>query len=255
MRTQKGIDISHHNGIIVKENGKNVYKCNIDFEKVKNAGIDFVIIRAGYGKLDTQKDKLFEQHYAAAKAAGLAVGAYWYSYCENIPEAAQEAEACLKVLKGKQFEFPIYFDVEEQRTFSKGKAFCSEAVVTFCNELEKNGYWAGLYISRSPLQTHITDRVAKRYALWIAEYSDKCKYSGTYGMWQHTAKGRVDGIKGDVDMDLCYIDYAKAIKLSYLNGFAKKMYRVTLGDYTEEEALKVYNSVKTVYPQARISEV
>lgn len=204
----KGIDVSRHQG-------------NIDFNKVKNAGIDFVIIRAGYGRDISQKDKLFEQNYKRAKTAGLKVGAYWYSYATSVDDVKQEAKACLQAIKGKTFEYPIYFDLEEQDQFAKGKAFCDSLVKAFCTELEKAGYWAGLYISRSPLQTHISSDVAKRYALWIAEYGSKCNYSGSYAIWQYSSKGKVAGVSGNVDCDYCYIDYPTAIKKAGKNGFKK----------------------------------
>ena len=127
----------------------------------------------------------------------------------------------MQVIKGKTFEYPIYFDLEEQSQFAKGRAFCDSLVKAFCTELEKAGYWAGLYNSRSPLQTHISPYVAKRYALWIAEYGSKCNYGGQYGIWQYTSKGKISGISGNVDCDYCYIDYPSAIKKAGKNGFKK----------------------------------
>ena len=238
---KRGIDVSKHNGVI-------------DFNKVKAAGIDFVMIRAGYGRLVSQKDVRFEENYAKAKAAGLDVGAYWYSYAISEAEAAQEAAACLECIKGKRFEYPIYFDLEEQKQFNKGKSFCSELVVTFCSALEAAGYWAGLYISRSPLQTHINERVAKRYALWIAEYNKHCNYNGSYGMWQYTAKGRIDGISGDVDMNECYTDYPAAVKRAHLNGYVKARYRVVTDALGEDAVYKVYDIVKDIV-SCKIEEI
>ena len=89
----RGIDVSVHNG-------------NIDWNRVKNDGIGFAILRAGYGKQVSQKDKKFEENYNGAKAAGIPVGAYWYSYARNVDEARQEAEACITILRGKKFEYP-----------------------------------------------------------------------------------------------------------------------------------------------------
>lgn len=206
MAAFKGIDVSQFQG-------------NIDFGKVKKSGIEFVIIRAGFGRYANQKDPYFESHYKAAKAAGLKVGAYWYSYATSEADAKAEAETCLSIIKGKQFEYPIYFDLEESSQFRKGKSFCDSLVKTFCNALESAGYWAGLYISRSPLQQYISADVAKRYALWVAEYGSRCNYGGTYGMWQNSSAGRVSGISGNVDMDICYIDYPAKIKAAGLNGF------------------------------------
>lgn len=207
-KTFKGIDVSQH-------------QQNIDFKKVKASGVDFVIIRAGFGRYAHQKDPFFEQNYKRAKAAGLKVGAYWYSYAQSAADAKQEAKVCMEVIKGKQFEYPIYFDLEEKSQFAKGRAFCDSLVKTFCNALESAGYWAGLYISRSPLQQYISADVAKRYALWVAEYGSRCNYGGTYGMWQYSSTGKVSGISGNVDMDICYVDYPTLIKAKGLNGFKK----------------------------------
>ena len=194
---------------------------NIDFNKVKAAGIDFVIIRAGYGKHVSQKDPQFESNYARAKAAGLNVGVYWYSYANSVADAKTEAAVCLDVIKGKKFEYPIYFDLEERSQFNKGRAFCSSLVTAFCSELEKAGYFAGLYISRSPLEQYITSEVAKKYTLWIAEYGGKLNYSGDYGIWQNSSTWRVNGITGNVDHDYSYTDFPSIIKKGGYNGFKK----------------------------------
>ena len=204
----KGIDVSQ-------------WQRDIDFNKVKSAGIDFVILRAGYGRYISQNDPNFEDNYRKAKSAGLNVGVYWYSYAQSEADAHTEAAVCMEAIRGKQFEYPIYFDLEEQSQFSRGKAFCSALVTAFCGELEKAGYFAGLYISRSPLQNYITAEVADRYALWVAEYGSKCNYGGSYGMWQYSSVGRVNGISGDVDMDECYVDYPTLIKNGGFNGYAK----------------------------------
>lgn len=205
----KGIDVSKHNGAV-------------DFKKVAAAGYKFVIIRAGYGKTAAQKDPRFEANYKAAKDAGLYVGAYWYSYATTAAEAEQEAAACMEVIKGKSFEMPIYFDIEEKRQFNKGKDLCSDLVRVFCNAMERGGYWAGFYTFRAALQSYFTAAVRDRYALWVAEWGRKLNYSGNYGMWQNSDSGRVAGISGAVDTDLCYIDYPALIRANGLNGLTKE---------------------------------
>ena len=135
-------------------------------------------------------------------------------------EARQEAEACITILRGKQFEYPIFFDVEEKATLNTGRANCSAMIRAFCEVLEKAGYWVGLYTSRSVLATHIEDDIKTRYALWAAEWGAKLNYSGPVGIWQYSDKGRVDGITGAVDLDEGYVDYAKLVKERGLNGFA-----------------------------------
>lgn len=203
----KGIDVSKHNG-------------TINWSKVKASGkVDYVILRAGYGKVSSQKDPQFDTYYLGAKSEDIPVGAYWYSYATTVAEAQQEAAACIQCLRGKQFEYPIYFDLEESKAFATGKKNCSAMVRAFCDALEAAGYWVGLYISRSPLQTYIEDDIKTRYALWVAEYASKLNYSGEVGMWQYSSKGSISGISGSVDLDECYCDYPASIKAAGKNGF------------------------------------
>lgn len=209
------------NGIDVSK-----YQGQIDFNAVKRSGIDFVIIQAGYGREAWQKDPFFEINYQRAKAAGLHIGAYWFSYASDPEDAKREAAACIKVINGKQFDFPIFYDLETEAKsgyypFAKGKDHASALVTAFCTTLEKAGYYAGLYISRSPLQTHITKDVAKRFTLWLAEYGSKLNYTGEYGVWQYTSGGRVVGIIGEVDLDRAVINYPDIIKKGGFNGYKK----------------------------------
>lgn len=206
--TVHGIDLSKHNG-------------SIDFARVKASGkAEFAILRAGYGKTASQKDPQFETYYRCAKSVGIPVGAYWYSYAMSVEEAKQEAAACIECLKGKQFEYPIWFDVEEKTQLALGKDKLTAIVSAFLSEVEKAGYWVGLYMPASPLSTLIRADVLKKYAVWVAHVGvTKPSYTGTYGMWQHSWKGIVSGITGDVDLDECYVDYPTLIKAKGLNGW------------------------------------
>ncbi len=205
----KGIDVSVHNG-------------KIDWQKVRAAGIDFAILRAGYGKLAKQKDERFEENYAGAKAAGIPVGAYWYSYAMDEDEARQEADVFLSVIKGKQFEFPVYFDLEEKKQFDLGKEKVSAIMRAFLERVEAAGYFVGLYGSASSLTTHTADDIKSRYTIWLAHWCDQTNYSGAYGIWQHSEKGSVDGINGNVDLDIGYKDFPTIIKSKGLNGYGKE---------------------------------
>lgn len=232
MMTTNGIDVSKWQG-------------NINWPNVKTG---FAIIRAGYGREISQKDETFERNYAGAKAAKIPVGAYWYSYATNAAEAKLEAKACLEVIKGKQFEFPIYYDVEEKRSFPKA----NEIIRAFCSELEAAGYFVGLYMSRYFLMKYVSEDIRKQYALWVAEYGGKLNYSGTYGVWQNSRNGTIRGISGDVDTDICYIDYPSIIKKAGLNGFSKapapvaKVYTVKCGDTLTAIAKKYNTTVNTI---------
>lgn len=205
-KTTKGIDVSIHNG-------------NIDFNKVKAAGYDFVILRAGYGREISQKDTTFEKNYKNAKAAGLQVGAYWYSYAESPADAKKEAQACLQAIAGKCFEMPIYFDLEEKSQTSQGGAYCRQLIDKFCTTLEAAGYYAGVYTSAS-VANSLPSGTDSRYAMWIAHWGVKSpSYTGHYGMWQHTSTASVSGISGNVDGDIAYIDYETVMREQGLNGF------------------------------------
>ena len=203
-----GIDVSKHQG-------------NVDWSKVKASGkVEFAILRAGIG---TAKDIRFEAYYQGAKENNIPVGAYWYSYAVTTAQAVQEAEAFLNVIKGKQFAYPLYFDLEEPKQFALGRNQCSEVAKAFLNTLEKAGYFAGLYASKSHLEDYVTQEVRNRYTVWVAHYGVKqTTYSGAYGMWQYSDKGTVSGIPDNqVDFDICYKDYPALIKNAGLNGFSK----------------------------------
>ena len=118
----KGIDVSKWQG-------------RIDWQRVKASGIEFAIIRAGYGSSANQKDSFFERNYLGAKTAGLHVGAYWYSYANSFREATEEAKAFQRVIAGKQFDMPVYFDMEEKDQLEAGRDFCSGLIRTFCSEM------------------------------------------------------------------------------------------------------------------------
>ena len=202
----KGIDVS-------------AWQKEIDFEKVRDSGIEFVIIRAGYGKVIENKDAFFETNYAKAKAAGLLVGAYWYSYADSIDTGRTEAGACLEAIRGKTFDFPVFFDLEEKKQFEKGREFCDALVTTFCDCIGAHGYYPGLYCSTNKLNEFVSPSVAGKYALWVAHWAEKCTYSANpVELWQYTSHGSVDGIEGRVDMDFAYVDYPKIIRSRGLAG-------------------------------------
>lgn len=193
----KGIDVSVWNG------------SDVDFQKVKEAGYDFVIIRAGYGSLISQKDKYFETNFKKAKAAGMLIGIYWYSYGDCTDDAIAEAKTCLEVVKGKTFDLPIYFDLEEQSQLKRGKEFCSSMVKAFCSEIEKAGCEAGLYTSRYYLQTVMDDEVKALKHLWVAEYDFKLNYDGPYEIWQKTSVAKINGVNGNCDVNESTVDFKK----------------------------------------------
>lgn len=196
----QGIDVSYHNG-------------NIDWNKVKSDGVDFAIIRAGYGKVISQKDKKFEENYAGAKKAGIPVGAYWYSYATTVAEAQQEARVFLEAIKGKQFEMPVYFDIEEKNQMSNASAL----IQAFCSVVEAAGYFVGFYMSESYTRSYVSLETRQRYSHWNARWGSSQDLGAP--MWQYTDSGSVAGISGHVDMNRCYSNFEAIIKANGLNGF------------------------------------
>ena len=202
----KGIDVSYSQG-------------KIDWDKVKSSGkIEFAIIRAGYGKELNQIDNQFERNYSECKRLGIPIGVYWYSYATTVAEAEQEAKVCLQIIKGKQFEFPVAFDIEESRCFPKANDLCD----AFCSVLEKAGYYTAIYTFKSALQQYFSDYIKLRYDIFLSHVDvQKSDYSGDYGLWQYSWKGNINGISGDVDLDYAYKNYPNIIKNAGLNGFYK----------------------------------
>lgn len=204
----KGIDVSKHQGAI-------------DWQKVKNSGIDFAILRAGYGKYDGQKDERFEENYINAKKAGIKIGAYHYSYAKSVEDAKKEAEVFLKWIDGKRFEYPVALDVEEKSQSDKGKQFVSDIIRAFCGIVEKAGYYVCVYANKYWLDNFIDEECKRKYDTWLAQWSEKATYDGKYGIWQYSSQGNIDGISGRVDLDESYKDYYSIIKANGLNGFSK----------------------------------
>lgn len=213
----KGIDVSYAQG-------------KVDWSQVKSGGVQFALIRAGYGRELSQKDVQFENNYSGCKSNNIPCGAYWYSYAMSPEEAVIEANTFLSTIKGKSFEFPVYYDVEEVKQFNLGKTKVTAIIKAFLETVEKAGYWVGLYMSTSHLLDNVSNEVRDRYAIWVAQYNSKCTYTGQYGIWQYGVAGHpkwdiknvgsVKGVSGQCDLDYCYIDYPELIKKAGLNNIS-----------------------------------
>lgn len=193
---------------------------NIDWSKVKADGVQGAIIRAGFGKVASQKDNKFERNYTNAKAVGMPIGAYWYSYAISVADAKKEAEVCLSILKGKQFEYPIYYDLEDPSMTGCGKSVLTQIATTFCETLESAGYYVGIYSNPNWLKNYLDYSTVKKYTLWLAHWgvsepSYKC------GLWQYSSSGSVSGISGRIDMNWGYQDFPTEIKNGKFNGFGE----------------------------------
>ena len=191
-------------GSVAKCIDVSTWQGSIDFNKVKSAGYNYVIIRAGYGKEKSQKDNMFETNYKKAKSAGLKVGAYWFSYAMSPSTATAEADACLSCIKGKKFELPVYYDMEYQPAMSTSNSNYTKMAVNFCNKLKSNGFKSGVYSSASVYDYLLNRKTLKNngISIWNAEWY--IKPSITCDVWQYSEKGQVNGISSSVDMNYIY---------------------------------------------------
>ena len=195
-----GIDVSHHNG-------------KIDWEKVKNAGIEFAIIRVGYGQdIESQDDRMFKYNISECERLGIPYGVYIYSYALNVEHAKSEADHVLRLIKGHNPQYGIWYDLEDddykvQHGMPSNETFVDIAE-TFCERIKANGYEnVGIYANIYWLEYKINSPRLDKYDKWVAQWSDECTYKKDYVMWQYTDKGKIDGIDGYVDMNICYRNY------------------------------------------------
>lgn len=200
------IDVSEHQG-------------SIDFRKVKASGVRTVIIRAGYGQDNI--DKWFYDHIKKAKAAGLKIGIYWFSYAYKTSQAVNEAKFCLKVIRKYGINLPVYFDWEydsmakaNARGHYPGRTEITEMTRAFCSTIVKGGRRAGYYFNLHYLNSYYTPSRLKGYSTWYAIWgsnsyadniwsrTDSMSVPVQYDIWQFSSRGRIPGISGDVDCDL-----------------------------------------------------
>lgn len=199
-----GMDVSQHNG-------------KINFKKAKRDGIEFVFIRVGYtgytkSSFSLNLDKKYKTYIKDATKAGLKVGVYWYSQSTKVSEAKKEANALLKAIKGYSITMPVVFDYEFADT-KKGrldsaklsKTNMTANALAFLNTVSNAGYDACIYASENFLGEHLyANQISSNFKVWLANYSSKTNYKGDYEFWQHTAKGRVSGMRGNVDINFWY---------------------------------------------------
>lgn len=181
---------------------------DIDFEAVKKAGCSFVIIRIGWSeKGKVNADKFFDQNLERARAAGLKVGVYLYSYDSTKEDVKKSAQYITKKLGRSGLELPVVFDWEDFGKFQEYKMSfkdLNDLYDTFAKELSKGGYDCMLYGSKNYLEK-VWDKTDKR-PVWLAHYTDKTDYEGPYRIWQASCSGSISGIDGAVDMDIMYED-------------------------------------------------
>lgn len=203
----KGIDVSSWQG-------------NIDFNRVKASGIQFVILKAGGSDSGFYTDKRFYDNYVKATQAGLNVGAYYFvgKKCKSSADGVADAQRFHTIIKDCILDYPVYIDFEAPD--STNKQGNTDAVNAFCLYMESLGYYTGIYASDiSGFKDRLYLNQLNRFDKWVARYGSEPKYVKNYGMWQSTSKANVPGIAGYVDLDYSRNDYAGIIKTHHLNGF------------------------------------
>lgn len=194
-----GIDVSKWNG-------------DIDWDKVKADGVEFVMIRCGYRGSTTGsliEDPKFLTNIRGAKAAGIDVGVYFFTQAINEVEAVEEASMVIALCEGYELNYPVIIDSEgaggNGRADSLDAETRTKVCKAFCETINNAGYEAGVYASRSWYNSNLEVSKLDKYKIWLAEYRSTPLYSGYYDMWQYTSKGKVDGIEGNVDLNISYI--------------------------------------------------
>ena len=192
-----GIDVSKHQG-------------KINWEKVNNSGVDYAIIRCGYGQDQyNQDDEYWDINAKACEQYGIPYGTYLYSYADTVEKAASEAKHVLRLVEGYDLSYPIYYDLEESSVRSKlNKSQIADIAETFCSIIEEAGYEAAIYSSKDWFENYLTDSRFNQWDRWVAQYNTQCTYRGEYTMWQCSSKGYVDGIDGYADLN---IDFGAAL--------------------------------------------
>lgn len=201
---KKGIDVSEHNGMI-------------DWGKVKASGIEFAMLRAGYGMT---VDKQFKRNAAECNRLGIPIGVYWFSYAISAAGSAAEAAVCLETIKDYNIEFPVAFDLEydtvshaQKNGVFIGVKLSSEMARSFLSAIKKSGNTPINYANQDYLRRYFDETVQNDFPLWLAQWP-----GGTPSLenpprpcaiWQYSDHGSVPGIKGPVDLDVCYVDYLK----------------------------------------------
>ena len=197
--TVMGIDISKHNG-------------NIDWNAVKNSGVQYVILRCGYRGSASGvlvEDQKFKSNIQGATAAGLKVGIYFFSQAVNEVEAVEEASMTLSLIKKHRITYPVYIDVESANGRADGisKEARTSVINAFCQTIRNSGYTPGLYANKNWLTEKINTGALGGCKIWLAQYVAAPTYGGRYEMWQYSSRGSIAGIKGNVDLNVSYMGY------------------------------------------------
>ncbi len=196
--SRRGLDVSEYQG-------------SIDWEQVRSAGFDFVFVRLGNRGYKTgliKADDRWQENLSGAKAAGLQVGAYFYSQATSTAEAAEEAAWCLRLLAGQPLDLPLVFDWEwvsrEARTGQLDKETVTACAKTFCDAVTEGGYGAMIYFNPHVSRDLMDLKALEGYPWWLAQYREQMDFPYRVEFWQYTETGSVPGIQGKVDINLMF---------------------------------------------------
>ena len=181
----RGIDVSEHQG-------------NIDWDKVKQSGVKFAIIRIGFAGYDFggRADYYWQRNVSECERLNIPYGVYLYSYADSVWKASSEAGMVVDLLRGHHPSLPVYYDLEDD---SIDKSNIAAVASTFCNRIQSSGYSVGVYANLYWWNSFLTDSCFDKWDKWVAQYNYQCDYDGQYSVWQHTSKAYIDGINGYVD--------------------------------------------------------
>jgi len=205
-----GIDVSRWQG-------------DIDWQRVAASGVEFAILRAAHGNIDSSRpmgeDRRFREYAEGALAAGINIGVYMYSYATTPAEARQEAEFLVRVIRDFEITYPVVYDIEEPTIHERMNRTENSALIrAFFEVIIEHGYYPMLYSYKSFFEDRVDQDILNTYAVWVAHWGvARTNYRYPYHMWQYTDKGRVSGIRGDVDLNISYYDFAAILRRHGLN--------------------------------------
>ena len=191
-----GIDVSYAQG-------------EVDWAKVKQSGVDFAVLRCGYGQDEIeQDDECWNVNAAACEAYDIPYGTYFFCYARTVQEAQGEVQHALRLLKGKNLTLPVFYDMEYSSWQGdlSNETYAAIAQV-FCGALEEAGYKVGVYANLDWWENRLTAPCFDDWYRWVAQYNDECDYEGTYHLWQFSDAGTVSGVDGMVDENYAFIDF------------------------------------------------
>ena len=213
-----GVDLSYHNG-------------DIDWQALKSAGCEFVMLRIGYRGYTEGgliKDEKFDEYFVGAKEVGLKVGVYFFTQSVSVEEAIEEADYVLELLDGATLEYPIAYDTEDvtddnARTNVEEIAdeLRSQMCIAFCERIKERGYYPIIYASENWMRRDMELELLSDYEFWAPQYREENDFLYDFTIWQYTENGNIPGIKGEVDLDISMVDYASfvpAVREAYLTG-------------------------------------